>query len=153
MQFRFIWVGKTRNRHLAALVDDYLARLRRFARCEITEVRESVVAAADAGSADESKRIITALKNGATPVLLEVEGREWSSRELAWQVEKWQNESLKEVVFIIGGAFGVSNELRGQIATQWSLSRLTLTHEMARVVMLEQLYRAYTIVHGLPYQK
>ncbi len=149
MLFRFIWVGKTRNEPLRALADDYLARLKRFVRCEITEVRESP----GADSAEESKRIQAALRAGATLVLLEVAGREWSSHELAREVEKWRNESHKEIAFIIGGANGVSDELKAQIAAQWSLSRLTLTHEMARVVVLEQLYRAYTIIHGLPYQK
>ena len=59
----------------------------------------------------------------------------------------------KEVAFIVGGPSGVSAELSARANKRWSLSRLTLTHEMSRVVLLEQLYRAYTIIHGLPYQK
>ena len=72
---------------------------------------------------------------------------------MAAQVRGWENSGTKEVVFIIGGPHGVSSELVTNVAQRWSLSRLTLTHEMARVVLLEQLYRAYTIIHGLPYQK
>ena len=60
---------------------------------------------------------------------------------------------IKEVAFVIGGPHGVTRELVERAAKRWSLSRLTLTHEMARVLLLEQLYRAYTIIHGLPYQK
>ena len=153
MLFRFIWVDKTRNEPLRLLVEDYLARLQRFTRCEIQEIRASGLADGRASSAEESRRVIAALRAEATVILLDVEGREWSSPELGAQVEQWQNGGGKEIAFIIGGAYGVSDELKARAARLWSLSRLTLTHEMARVVMLEQLYRAYTIVRGLPYQK
>jgi 23S rRNA (pseudouridine1915-N3)-methyltransferase len=86
--------------------------------------------------------------------LLDVDGEtNWSSRELAARVEEWQGRSVKEVAFIVGGHLGVSGEVRERADARWSLSRLTLTHEMARVVVAEQLYRAYTITRGLPYQK
>lgn len=153
MRIRFIWVGKTRNEPLRCLVEDFLARLKRFVKCEITELRESAAADERAGSADESKRILAALPADAVQVLLDLEGRQWSSAELAAQVENWQNGGVREVVFVIGGPAGVTDELRRQVSVKWSLSRLTLTHEMARVVLLEQLYRAYAILHGLPYHK
>ena len=72
---------------------------------------------------------------------------------MAAQVQELGEQGTKEVAFIIGGPNGVSPELSTNVTQRWSLSRLTLTHEMARVVLLEQLYRAYTIIHGLPYQK
>jgi 23S rRNA (pseudouridine1915-N3)-methyltransferase len=72
---------------------------------------------------------------------------------LAKEIQRWQDSGTKEVTFIVGGPNGVSTELSARASKRWSLSRLTLTHEMARVVLLEQLYRAYTIIHGLPYQK
>lgn len=154
MRFRFVWVGKTRNEHLRALGGDYLKRLRRFVRCEVTEVRESAAQSKDAGIEDEGRRILGGLQQDALLVLLDVGGREWSSPELAAQIEKWQAAgSLKEVVFIIGGHWGVSREVNERAGVRWSLSQLTLTHEMARVLLIEQVYRAYTIIHGLPYQK
>ena len=153
MYFRFVWVGKTRNEHLRALVDDYLARLRRFVRCEIAELRESQARAMSEGIEEEGRRIKGALHQEALTVLLDVEGREWSSAELAARVERWQVDGTKEVAFIIGGQDGVSTEVASGANLRWSLSRLTLTHEMARILMLEQLYRAYTIIHGWPYQK
>jgi 23S rRNA (pseudouridine1915-N3)-methyltransferase len=72
---------------------------------------------------------------------------------LAAQVKSWEDNGVKEVAFVIGGPNGFGPELLARADKRWSLSRLTLTHEMARVLLLEQLYRAYTIVHGLPYQK
>ena len=153
MHLRLIWIGKTKNEHLRALADDYLGRLRRFVRLEVTELRESAARTEREGIEDEGRRIIGALKSGAVVVLLDVAGHEWSSTELAGEVEKWQTSGKKEVAFVIGGHNGVSAEVAERADVRWSLSRLTLTHEMARVVLAEQLYRAYTIIHGLPYQK
>ena len=155
MRIRLIWVGKTKNEHVRALVGDYMQRLGRFVRCEVTELRESASGDERGVIEEESKRIAAALgrADGVT-VLLDVEGqREWSSRELAAQVERWQSEGKKEIAFVIGGHLGVGAELKTKADVRWSLSRLTLTHEMARIVLVEQLYRAYTIMHGLPYQK
>jgi 23S rRNA (pseudouridine1915-N3)-methyltransferase len=154
MRFRLIWVGKTRNEHLRALESDYLKRLSRFHRCEVVELRESTLANERARLEEESKRIAGALASDTFVVLLDVEGsKQWSSLELAAQIEAWQSRSLKEVTFVIGGHLGVSEELRQRAELRWSLSRLTLTHEMARVLLVEQLYRAWTIIRGVPYQK
>ena len=153
MLFRLIWIGKTKNDHLRALIDDYLGRVKRYVRCEVAELRESPLAAERQGIEDEGKRIIGALRSDALTILLDVDGRGWSSTELASEIEKWQNGGRREVAFVIGGHNGVSKEVGGRADLRWSLSRLTLTHEMARVVLVEQLYRAYTIIHGLPYHK
>jgi 23S rRNA (pseudouridine1915-N3)-methyltransferase len=154
MRLRLIWVGKTKNEHVRALLMDYLQRLGRFCRCEVLELRESAGADDQVIVEEESKRIAGALRPDSVTVLLDVEGRrEWSSPELAAQVERWQLDGKKEITFIIGGHLGVTPELKAKADMRWSLSRLTLTHEMARVVLVEQLYRAYTILHGMPYQK
>ena len=80
-------------------------------------------------------------------------GEAISSPDLAEKIEKWQNRGLKRFPFVIGGADGVSRRVAETAALSLSLSFLTFTHEMARVVLLEQLYRAYTIIKGFPYQK
>jgi 23S rRNA (pseudouridine1915-N3)-methyltransferase len=152
MRVRVIWPGKTRDARLRSLIDDYAERLSHFVRCEVTELRED--SRADKVGIDrEAKRISDALRSGAIAVLLDPEGVEWTSHELADQVRKWESNGIKEVAFIVGGPRGFSSELVKRIDKKWSLSRLTLTHEMARVLLFEQLYRAYTIVHNLPYQK
>jgi len=152
MRIRFIWPGKTKDEHLRALVAEYLKRLTRFVRWEVIETRES--GGRDrSGVGKESQRILDAVPAGATLVLLDLNGRERSSLELADEVKRWENDAIKEVAIVIGGADGVSREVAARAQQLWCLSRLTLTHEMARVVCVEQLYRAYTINRGLPYQK
>ncbi len=152
MRIRFIWPGKTKDEHLRALVGEYLKRLSRFARCEIVETREGT-ASDPAGVEKESHRILEAIPAGSRMVLLDLKGREWSSPELAAQVQRWESDSIKEVAIVIGGPRGVGAEVLARAQATWRLSHLTLTHEMARVVAVEQLYRAYTINRGLPYQK
>ncbi|HEV7744342.1 MAG TPA: 23S rRNA (pseudouridine(1915)-N(3))-methyltransferase RlmH [Pyrinomonadaceae bacterium] len=148
-----IWTGKTKDARLRALIDDYLKRLSHFTRCEISEFRESASAGEKAGIDKDSKRISDGLREGTINVLLDPDGAQWTSEQLAKVVQQWQDSGTKEVTFIVGGPNGVSAELAARANKRWSLSRLTLTHEMSRVVLLEQLYRAYTIIHGLPYQK
>jgi 23S rRNA (pseudouridine1915-N3)-methyltransferase len=146
MKFRFLWVGKTKDKNWRALETEYLARLSHFVRCEIVEIK-------DANKAIEGKRILDNLNQSSFVCLLDVKGRSVSSHDLAKQVENWQNRGLKEITFIIGGAEGIASEVVERADYSLSLSFLTFTHEMARVVMLEQIYRAFTIIKGFPYQK
>jgi len=150
MKFRFVWVGKTRDKNYRALQDEYLQRLSHFVKCEIVEVRDS---APHETKEIEGKRILEKLNQTSFVCLLDVTGQSISSPDLAKEVEKWQNAGTKEISFVIGGADGVSPEVAVMADKMLSLSFLTFTHEMARVVMLEQLYRAYTIIKGFPYQK
>lgn len=150
MKFKFIWIGKTRDKNWFALQDDFLKRLSHFVKCEIVEIRD---ATGDVALETEGNRILQKLNQNAFVCLLDVGGKSVSSQDLAVQIEKWQNAGLKEIAFIIGGATGVSAEVAARADFRVSLSFLTLTHEMARVVLLEQLYRAFTIIKGFPYQK
>ena len=152
MHLRFIWPGKTKDERLRSLASEYLKRLSRFARCEIKEVRESTTR--DAASVEkEQRRLTQAIPAGSLVVVLDLNGREWSSKELANQVQHWENDAVKELAVVIGGPEGVGEELQSRAQIRWRLSRLTLTHEMARVLALEQIYRAFAINRGLPYQK
>jgi len=152
MKIRFIWPGKTKDEHLRALIDEYLKRLQRFVRCEVVETREA--AGSDPAHVEkESRRLNEAISSGCLIVLLDVQGREWSSHELADELRRWENDAVKEVAIVIGGQDGLGPQISARAQKRWLLSRLTLTHEMARVLAVEQIYRAYTINRGLPYQK
>jgi 23S rRNA (pseudouridine1915-N3)-methyltransferase len=150
MRFRFVWVGKTRDKNWTALQTDYLRRLSHFVKCEITEVKDG---ATPNGTEIEGKRILENVNQSTFVCLLDVSGQLVSSHKLANEIEKWQNRAVKEIVFVIGGAAGVSATVVERADFGLSLSPLTFTHEMARVVLLEQLYRSYTIIKGFPYQK
>jgi 23S rRNA (pseudouridine1915-N3)-methyltransferase len=147
MRFTLLWVGKTRNKHWQALQEENLQRLSHFARFEIVEVKDG------GGKEAEGKRILQKLNQSSLVCLLDVSGKSLSSVGLARELEKWQQDTHKEITLVIGGADGVARSVADRADTVLSLSFLTFTHEMVRVVMLEQLYRAYTIVKGYPYQK
>ena len=146
MKFQFIWVGKTKDANWRALQEEYCERLSHFVKFEITEIK-------DGAKETESKRILENVNQSSFVCLLDVKGRSISSPDLAKEIEKWQNRGLKEITFIIGGAEGVASEVVEKANFSLSLSFLTFTHDMARVVLLEQLYRAFTIIKGFPYQK
>lgn len=152
MRIRIIWTGKTRDSRLRALIEDYAGRLSHCARCEVTELREAG-RSDQTGIEKETKRISDALRPGSITVVLDPDGTQWSSQQLAAQVQSWEGTGIKEVAFVVGGPNGLTEDFMSRADKRWSLSRLTFTHEMARVLLFEQLYRAYTIVHGLPYQK
>jgi 23S rRNA (pseudouridine1915-N3)-methyltransferase len=152
MKLRFIWPGKTKDEHLRALLAEYLKRLQRFVRCEVIETRD--FRGSDRAAIEkESAALLAETPDGSLLLLLDLNGREWNSHELAEQVRRWENDSVKEITIVIGGQDGVSSEVAARAQQKWRLSRLTLTHEMARVLAVEQIYRAYTINRGMPYQK
>jgi 23S rRNA (pseudouridine1915-N3)-methyltransferase len=146
MKIRFLWVGKTKDRNWRALQEEYLSRLSHFVKCEIVEIK-------DGSKEIEGNRIIDNLNQSGFVCVLDVQGAAISSFGLAAKIEGWQNQGVKEVVFVIGGAEGLSFEVVEKADYSLSLSLLTFTHETARVVLIEQLYRAYTIIKGFPYQK
>lgn len=150
MKFRFVWIGKTKDKNWRALQDEYLQRLSHFIKFDIAEIRESE---RHETKETEGKRILENLNQSSFVCLLDVKGNEISSHQLAEKIENWQNRSVKEVAFVICGQDGASSEVVEKADYSLSLSRLTLTHEMARIVLIEQLYRAYTIIRGFPYQK
>ncbi|MBX3293831.1 MAG: 23S rRNA (pseudouridine(1915)-N(3))-methyltransferase RlmH [Acidobacteria bacterium] len=150
MRFTFVWVGKTRNKHLLALQEDYFTRLSRFAECSVAEVREF---ASVNLREDEGKRILEKLRPGTFVCVLDEKGMQETSHAFADRLKGWQERSIREIAFVIGGAEGVSAAVAERADHTLSLSFLTFTHEMARVFLLEQLYRAFTILKGFPYQK
>lgn len=147
-------VGRVRDTDLRAACDDYLARARRTQRVEVREVADAGRAGADPAGARriEAERLATALPTGAVAVALTRTGDALSSRQLAERVGRWR-DAARDVAFLVGGAFGLDAALVDRCHARLSLSSLTLPHELARLVLLEQLYRAGTILRGEPYHK
>jgi 23S rRNA (pseudouridine1915-N3)-methyltransferase len=140
---KILWPGKTRNRHLAEGINYYLKLLTPMTRLSVVEIKEEKGKVKDAALAAEAKRI---LKQTNDFYLLDEKGSQYSSVEFA----RFLGEN-ERVGFVIGGAFGVADEVRQKSKGAIALSRMTLTHEMARLLFLEQLYRAFTILKGKEY--
>jgi 23S rRNA (pseudouridine1915-N3)-methyltransferase len=153
MRLHFVWIGKTKDRHCAALVAEYRERLIRFAPCEVSELKEPSGGDERRLVAQEGERILTAVERDDYVILLDERGRQFSSPAFAEFLGERQQASVKRLAFIIGGFAGVSESVRRRAQRVWSLSQLTLPHELARVVLVEQVYRAYTLLAGLPYHK
>ncbi|MFZ0212618.1 MAG: 23S rRNA (pseudouridine(1915)-N(3))-methyltransferase RlmH [Candidatus Acidiferrales bacterium] len=143
MKIRLILLGRTRRAEIRALMDDYLARIRRYAEVEVTEVREA------SGAALRKLKIDTS----ATVVRLDAAGRQFTSAEFGRWLADLRDRGMREVVFLCGDAEGFPEELRREAKNRISLSTLTMPHEFARVVLAEQIYRAFAILAGHPYPK
>lgn len=137
---------------MEAAAEEYTKRLRRYCRLEIVEVREGGGESAATRLA-ESTAILKALEGCDVRVLLDERGTALDSIEMSASLDRWANASLPHIGLAIGGASGHDDILRRTCGVSWSLSRLTLPHELARVLLFEQLYRSMTILRGEPYHK
>jgi 23S rRNA (pseudouridine1915-N3)-methyltransferase len=152
MELVILGVGRLRPAYREAC-DDYLRRLSRYGKAKELEIREASRApTVDAQREEEASRLLERVPAGATLVALDREGSSWTSEELARRLEGWR-VAARPLVCVIGGSHGLAPRLLGSAAVRWSLGPLTLPHELARVVLVEQLYRAFTIIRGERYHK
>lgn len=147
-------VGRLRERHWQAAQDEYARRLRNYTDFKLVEVKDAVgKSLPDAVAvAREGELLLAAAPRGARLVLMSAEGHAMSSPELADYLQS-QLETHGHLAFLIGGPIGFDAAVTAAAHEQLALSRMTFPHELARVVLLEQLYRAFTILHGEPYHK
>jgi 23S rRNA (pseudouridine1915-N3)-methyltransferase len=143
MRIQLLFLGKTRRPEIRALVDDYTARIRRFAEIEIRELRPE--------SAASLKRVDAGA--GSAVVLLDAEGKRFSSEQFAEWIGSCRDRGEREIVFLCGAAEGFPEALAKRASLRISLSPLTFSHELARVMLAEQIYRAFAILSGHPYPK
>jgi 23S rRNA (pseudouridine1915-N3)-methyltransferase len=139
MRYRVVAVGRMKDAALRAACDEYLDRLRHYAKVEEREVKDEA-------------RILGAIPEGSRLVALSRQGEECSSAQLAEWTAHWELDG-RDITLAIGGADALPVEVLDKAERRWSLSRLTLPHELARLVLYEQLYRAYTIRRGEPYHR
>jgi len=143
MKIHLVMLGKTRRPEIRELLDDYLARIRRFADVQLTELRED--------SAASLRKV--ALDSTATIVLLDEAGKPQTSAQFAKWLGQTRDRGTREIAFLCGGAEGFPEALRRRATQKLSLSSLTFSHELARAMLAEQLYRAFAILAGHPYPK
>ena len=155
MKLRFVWIGKTKRLPIRELVREYLDRVGRFAPVEVTELRDRNEVGTDPRVILDKEAVDILARTTSDPfvVVLDERGRQLDSIKLAEMVERHRLGGTKQMTFVLGGHGGISDAVRKRADLVLSMSRLTLTHELARVLLLEQVYRAFTIIHDLPYQK
>jgi len=150
MKLRLVAVGKLRDPSVAALAHDFRRRLTRYGAFEEIEVEAAHGGDPARAVRDESHRVLRVLEPGEPIWLLERTGTQLSSIELAARFAETAR-SFSRVTLVIAGAYGANDELRERATFEWSLSRLTLLHEWARMLVLEQVYRAAKIARNEPY--
>jgi 23S rRNA (pseudouridine1915-N3)-methyltransferase len=143
MKIHLVMLGKTRRPEIRELLDNYLARIRRFADVQLTELRED--------SAASLRKL--ALDSTATIILLDDAGKPQTSAQFAKWLGETRDRGTREIAFLCGGAEGFPEALRRRATQKLSLSSLTFSHELARAMLAEQLYRAFAILAGHPYPK
>lgn len=159
MKITLICVGKLKEKYLIKGVDEYTKRLGRYCNLEIIELPDEKTPD-NAGEAleaiikkKEGERILKSLKDGSYAIALAIEGRMLSSEELAQRIETLGVSGTSHISFIIGGSLGLSNEVLNRANARLSFSKMTFPHQMMRMILLEQIYRAYRINNHQPYHK
>lgn len=158
MILRLVHPARSLSGPLDEAARDYQRRISRHMRVDERFVKPARIKSEDAASVlgakrEEGERLLATLGPRDQLIALEVEGARWTSEELAKHMGRWMNSGTHAVTFALGGPWGLSDEVRRAARSELSLGAMTLPHELARVVLWEQLYRAGTILRGEPYHK
>ncbi|MDD6867626.1 MAG: 23S rRNA (pseudouridine(1915)-N(3))-methyltransferase RlmH [Prevotella sp.] len=153
MKTELIVVGKTTNKHFIAAINDYLERIGHYMPFSVTvipELRNAKSLSQQQQKDKEGEAILRLLQPSDTVVILDERGKEPRSIELADWLQR-QQQTARRLVFIIGGPYGFSQQVYSRADSMLSLSRMTFSHQMVRLIFVEQIYRACTIIKGEPY--
>ncbi len=145
MKINLIVVGKLKEKFLVEGVAEYIKRIKKFATVEVREVAECRTVE------EEGQKLLSLVPPNSWLCVLDVAGAALSSEDFAKKIAAFNLDGVSNLTFAIGGAFGLSEELRRAAAFRLSLSEMTFTHQMARLVLVEQIYRAFKINRGEPY--
>ena len=151
MKIKIAWIGKTREAAIQSLTAEYLKRISRYAQVEGLALRDEAALLQSCGRAIPGKPGKTPSAGKSTLVLMDARGQQFTSEEFAHFLGDYQDRNPLPLVFAVGPADGFSESARGAAQQTISLGKITLAHELARVVLLEQVYRAFTILKGHPY--
>lgn len=157
MQIKIIAIGKIKDRWIREGIQEYIKRLGPFCRLEIIELAEEKISENPSlsqiqqGLEKEGDRLIKALPADFLSILLDLHGKQWSSEQMAKKMGNWGLTGKSQIAFLIGGAFGVSEEVRNKANERLQLSPMTFTHTMTRLILIEQIYRSFKINRGEKY--
>ncbi len=155
MKIHLIAVGERMPAWMQQGYEEYARRLPRECALKLVEIapgRRGKNADTARAVLDEGRRLLAAIPKGARVIALEVNGRPWSTEQLAERLQGWLGGG-SDVALLVGGPEGLSDEARAAAGQQWSLSPLTLPHPLVRVILAEQLYRAWSILNNHPYHR
>jgi 23S rRNA (pseudouridine1915-N3)-methyltransferase len=155
MIFELLFLGKTKDSYLAEGIADFTRRLQHYTRVEVKCVqhRKKAQWGEEQEKEEDGRLLLSHVPSGALKVALDFRGRQFTSEGLADLIGQWEQQGVKQVSLLIGGPLGHSQELVAQADLLLSLSQMTFTHDMTRLFLLEQLYRAFTIKAGEKYHK
>ena len=159
MKKTILAVGKCKERYWLDAIREYEKRLSRYCRLELLEVADEKTPDGAGENLNrqildkEGKRLLAKIAEDDFVITLEIQGKMPDSVELSQRLEQWGVQGKSSLVFLIGGSLGLSEEVRKRSNYALSFSRLTFPHQMMRVILLEQIYRAYRIMNGEPYHK
>jgi 23S rRNA (pseudouridine1915-N3)-methyltransferase len=156
MQIKFIWIGKTKNPSIRILASNYLERISHMISCEVIEVRDLSKRKHLRGNnlvMAEGEELAKHLPAQGRLVALDETGRQFTSDDFARWLESQQNSGVRVISFLIGGPEGLSRMIHSRAHTILSMGKMTWTHEMCRVLLLEQVYRALCILRNIPYHR
>lgn len=154
MKIVLLVVGKTVEKHYITAIDDYMARTKHYIAFDmevIPELKNTKSLSAEQQKEKEAELILKALQPGDTVVLLDEHGKEYRSIEFASWIEKKMHVVNKRLVFIVGGPYGFAQKVYESASEKISLSKMTFSHQMIRLIFVEQIYRAMTILNNNPY--
>ena len=159
MKISIITVGKLKEKYLKQGIDEYLKRLSTYAKVEIIEVADEKApehlseAEMEEVKWKEGERILSHLSEDTYIITLEISGRMLNSEQLAAKIDELGTYGKSKLAFIIGGSLGLSKEVQNRSDLALSFSKMTFPHQLMRLILLEQIYRAYRINRGEPYHK
>lgn len=154
MKIEVLVIGKTKSDYLRRGIEEYLKRLNHYIQCRIVELPETKTSVATTEAmqkTNEGKQMLAYFDTSDMVVLLDERGNQPSSREFATYIQKHMASGIKRLIFVVGGPYGFSDEVYARARGKISLSRMTFPHDMVRLVFVEQLYRAMTILRNEPY--
>jgi len=153
MKIKFLWPGKTNSKQLKVLEEDYLKKIKRFHPVELIEFKDSNHKIENDKKKYEEKEFLKRITGKDDVIMLTENGKQMDSYKFSAFIEKHMLYDSRNIVFLVGGELGFSKEMERKGFENFSLSKLTFTHEFARVLLLEQIYRAFTIIKNIKYQR
>ena len=154
MQIRLITIGKTDNKNIQSLIDDYQKRLGHYIKFNleiIPDLKKVKHLSEEQQKQKEGTLILSKLNTSDILILLDENGKQMDSVEFSTYLQKHMNSGIKQLVFVIGGPYGFSPEVYSKAQGKLSLSKMTFSHQMVRLFFIEQLYRGFTILRNEPY--